>query len=423
MKKWFFWIAIFTLLCACSNSGEREALFATVSNAERERAGATAVGTGESGSIAATIASVMTVEPLTIESGDPTPLPFGTPDPAQQSESAANSPVPQLQNHLENLSATDQFMGTVLIARGGEILINDGFGMADIESGRANTSQTQFRIGSLTKQFTAAAILRLQELGKLKVTDPVNVYLPDYPGGDQITIHQLLTHSAGVPSYTRRQDLAQLVQTPITLPELLAQFSSQPLDFVPGQQFSYSDSGYVVLTAIVEAVSGMSYADFLREQFFDTLGMTQTGYDFLHDTLVEPATGYQLTPGGPQQAVKTESSWASGAGALYSTAQDLYRWDRALTSNQLLQEASLKSMFSPWVEMGQGFSYGYGWEIGQLAGRPSQTHAGNIFGFGSFMARFPEDDATIIILGNGLRMSPRIMAEDLADLLFGTGAP
>lgn len=416
---------LLTILSGCSISPEREALFATVSSTEVSDSGSTAVEKKNNADIAATISSVMTVEPAGQE---------GVALPTDPSESAtATVPtgvengegdprVPQLQSYLDNLSKTSQFMGTVLIAEGGEILLNNGYGLADIETRRSNTQQTQLRIGSLTKQFTAAAILRLQELGRVNVDDPVSNYLPDYPGGEQITIHQLLTHTAGVPNYTRRPDLAQAVQTPITTEDLLAQFAGQSLDFPPGQQFAYSDSGYVILTTIIEKVSGQTYKDFMQTQFFEALDMSQSGYDFLGDDLEEPAVGYQLTPGGPQRAVDTESSWASGAGALYSTTQDLYRWDRALSSAQLLEEASLESMFTPWVEMGQGFSYGYGWEIGQTAGQPSQSHAGNIFGFGSFMARYPEDDATIIVLGNGLQMSPRLIAEDLAAILFGTGA-
>lgn len=416
---------LLTILSGCSISPEREALFATVSSTEVTDSGSTAVETKKNADIAATISSVMTVEPAGQEGvalpTDPSESATATvPTGVENSESDPR--VPQLQSYLDNLSKTSQFMGTVLIAEGGEILLNNGYGSADIETKRSNTPQTQLRIGSLTKQFTAAAILRLQDLGRVNVDDPVSNYLPDYPGGEQITIHQLLTHTAGVPNYTRRPDLAQAVQTPITTEDLLAQFAGQSLDFPPGQQFAYSDSGYVILTTIIEKVSGQTYKDFMQTQFFEVLDMSQSGYDFLGDDLEEPAVGYQLTPGGPQQAVDTESSWASGAGALYSTTQDLYRWDRALSSAQLLEEVSLDSMFTPWVKMGQGFSYGYGWEIGQLAGRPSQSHAGNIFGFGSFMARYPEDDATIIVLGNGLQMSPRLIAEDLAVILFGAGA-
>ncbi|MFN2182165.1 MAG: serine hydrolase domain-containing protein [Candidatus Promineifilaceae bacterium] len=413
-------LALLFLLSACGNTEEREALFAAVSNT-----GVAAVGTAETASseegitanadgIAATIASVMTVEPTERVDAvlSPTPLEQAVDEPALDQRAAA------LDDYLENLSETGQFMGTVLVASGGEVLLNEGYGLADVADGRANSPDTQQRIGSLTKQFTAAAILLLQERGLLNVNDAVSNYLPDYPGGEQISIHQLLTHTAGVPNYTRRADLAQVVQTPIALDDLLAEFSNQPLDLSPGQQFSYSDSGYVILAKIIEVVAGQAYADFIQSQLLDVVGMSRSGYDYLHDELDEPAVGYQMSPAGAQPAVDTESSWASGAGALYSTTGDLYKWDRALAAGSLLQASSLDAMFSPWVDMGQGYAYGYGWEIGQMAGRPSQTHAGNIFGFGSFIARFPEDDAVIIVLGNGLQMSPRSIAEELSHLLF-----
>ena len=270
----------------------------------------------------------------------------------------------------------------------------------------------------MTKQFTAAAVLRLQEQGKLNVDDPVSNYLPAYPGGQRISIHQLLTHTAGVPSYTQRPDLAQIVQSPITMDALLAEFSNQPLDFQPGQAYAYSDSGYVILTAIIEAISGQSYEQFVSQEFFVPVGMERSGYDFVHDDLIEGSVGYRMTPAGPQQAIDTESSWATGAGALYSTVEDLYRWERALSSGTILQDSSTAAMFEPRIDTGHGFSYGYGWEIGQMAERPSQMHAGNIFGFGSFLSRFPQDDAVIIVLGNGLQQSPRRIAEDLAQIMF-----
>ena len=407
-----------TVLSACDISPERAEMFATAASD-----GAVATST-----LAMAVDKVAVDTETTavdaVEIGEsvtgPAPTNAATAIPATQS-SIEDPRVEQLQSYLNNLADSGQFMGTVLIADGGEILLNEGYGLADTAASRANTAQSQLRIGSLTKQFTAAAVLRLQELGRLHVNDPVSSYLPDYPGGEQFTIHQLLTHSAGVPNYTRRSDLGQVVQSPIALPDLLGQFAGQPLDFQPGQQFSYSDSGYVVLTAIIEAVSGMSYADFIRTQIFDPLGMSHSGYDFLRDDLEEPSAGYQLTPGGPQPAIDTESSWASGAGALYSSTQDLYRWDRALVGDQLLNDASREAMFTPWVEMGQGYAYGYGWELGQMAGQPSQTHAGNIFGFASFIARFPDEDATIILLSNGLQMSPRNISDELARFLFAGG--
>ena len=286
---------------------------------------------------------------------------------------------------------------------------------------RANTPTTQLRIGSLSKQFTAAAIMRLVEQGLLKVDDPVTAFLPDYPGGQEITVQQLLTHTSGIPNYEQRPDLPQVVQSPIAIDDLVASFANQPLLFPPGEGYAYSSSGYVLLSKIIEVVSGQSYADFVRTELFEPAGMSRSGYDFLAPDLDEPAVGYQLTPQGPQPAIRTDSSWPSGAGALYSTAEDIYRWDRALYSNQVLSETSRAAMFTPWVDdIGDGASYGYGWDISTMAGHPTTAHGGGIFGFASYLARFPEDDAVVIVLSNGIQMPPRRVAEELAAILFAS---
>lgn len=324
----------------------------------------------------------------------------------------------QMADHLSNLLNEGRFMGSVLVAQNDDILLNEGFGQANAAAEIPNQPETQFRIGSLTKQFTAAAILKLQEQGLLNVQDPVAKYLPDYPRGNEITIHQLLIHTAGIPNYERRQDLPQVVQSPISLDDLIDTFSNQPLDFPPGQQYRYSSSGYVVLTKIIEIVSGQLYADYLEDQILIPANMANSGYDYLSPDLPNPAVGYHLTPGGPRPAILTDSSWPTGAGALFSTVGDLYRWDRALYEDDVLSAASRDAFFTPWTDTGQGADYGYGWDIGTTAGRPSIVHGGGIFGFASFMARFPEDDAVIIVLSNGIQMPPRIVAEDLAQILF-----
>ena len=326
----------------------------------------------------------------------------------------------QMVKFLSDLTDEGNFMGSVLAAQNGEILLSEGFGQANMAAGTPNRPETQFRIGSLTKQFTAAAILKLQEQSLLNVQDPVAKYLPDYPRGDEITIHQLLIHTAGIPNYERRRDLQEVVQSPIGLDELIATFSGQPLDFPPGEQYSYSSSGYVVLTKIIEVVSGQPYETYLENQILIPANMTASGYDFLSPDLPNPAVGYHLMPGGIRPAILTDSSWPTGAGALYSTLGDLYRWDRALYRDDVLSAPSRQAFFTPWMDTGQGADYGYGWDIGRTAGRPSIAHGGGIFGFASFMVRFPEDDAVIIVLSNGIQMPPRIVAEDLAEILFSS---
>jgi len=324
--------------------------------------------------------------------------------------------------YLEDQLSSGQFMGSVLIAQEGDILVNQGFGMADVATARANSPDTQLRIGSLTKQFTAAGIMRLVEKDLLSVDDHLSMFLPGYPQGDQITVHQLLTHTSGIPNYEQRPDLPQVVQSPIALDDLIASFSGQPLLFAPGEGYSYSSSGYVLLSKIIEVVSELTYEEFVLTELLQPAGMFQSGYDFLAPDLANPATGYQLTAQGPQPSIKTDSSWPSGAGALYSTTEDMYRWDRTLAGNELLSESSRQALSTPWVaDVGDGTSYGYGWNISTVAGHRAMAHGGGIFGFASYMIRFPQDDAVVLVLSNGIQMPPRRIAEELARLLFADG--
>ena len=286
--------------------------------------------------------------------------------------------------YLDDLTRSGQFMGSVLVADGPELLVDEGFGLADVAAGRPNTPTTQLRIGSLTKAFTAVSIMRLVDQGRLSVDDPLARYLPDYPGGEAITIDQLLTHTAGIPNYEERPDLEQVVGTPIALDDLIASFANQPLLFAPGQGYAYSSSGYVILSKVIEVVSGLAYADFLQTEVLQPAGMASSGYDFLDPALPEPAVGYQLRPQGAQPAILTDSSWPTGAGALYSTVEDLYRWDRALAGDVLLSAAAREALFAPRVPIpgaGPGTSYGYGWEIGTTAAGPAPATAGESSAF------------------------------------------
>jgi CubicO group peptidase (beta-lactamase class C family) len=338
----------------------------------------------------------------------PAPPP-AAPDPAMQERMDAL---------LRDLVDRSQFAGSVLVAKDGVIILDAGYGLADFNAGIPNGPQTKFLIGSLTKQFTAAAILELQEAGLLAVGDPLSRFLSDYPQGEGITIHQVLTHTAGIPEYTERPDLFRIAQSPISLDDLIDTFSSGPLDFPPGSRFRYSNSGYILLTKIVEVASGQAYPDFIVEHILQPAEMFDSGYDYLAPGLTNLAKGYQLTPGGPQNAPVVDPSFPSGAGALYSTVEDLYRWHQALNTDLILSAASRETMFTPWVDMDEGGSYGYGWQLEQTAGRPSQTHGGGIPGFNSYILRFPGEDAVVIVLSNATQNPPRGIAESLGALLF-----
>jgi CubicO group peptidase (beta-lactamase class C family) len=215
-----------------------------------------------------------------------------------------------MQAHVE----ANGFMGAVLVARGGQVLHRAGYGQADLEQDTPATPETVYRLASLTKQFTAAAILQLQDQGRLSVADPVSAYLPDYPGGEAITLHQLLNHTAGIPDYEQFADQAALRREAVSVEQLLARFADLPLEFTPGSQFSYSNSGYAVLTRIIEIVSDQPYAAYLTEHIFLPLGMQSTGYEHWSKVLPRRAEGYVLSEGVYLRSEFMDMSNAAGAG-------------------------------------------------------------------------------------------------------------
>lgn len=308
----------------------------------------------------------------------------------------------------------DRFSGSVLVARGGRIVLRRGYGQANYELGVPNTPETKFRLGSITKQFTAMAILRLEVQGRLKVTDPVSAFFPDYPGGDRITIHHLLTHTSGIPNLTEFPDYAATMSRPTTVLETVSRFKDRPLDFPPGERFSYSNSGYILLGAIIEKVTGRSYEEHLREDILRRLGLNDTGYDHAAPVLPGRASGYEFADDVKVNAPYIDMSVPQAAGALYSTVDDLYKWDRALAAETLAPRAVLERMFTPFKD-----GYAYGWSIGSFAGRRNIRHGGGINGFTTDISRFPDDDACIIVLNNfSTGFIPEI-SDALAGILFG----
>ena len=274
-----------------------------------------------------------------------------------------------LQAHYE----TGRFMGTAIVMQNGETVFAQSYGMASLEHQVPNTSQTKFRIGSITKQFTAAAILQLQDRGQLDVQAPISTYLPDYPQGDRLTIHHLLTHTAGIPNLTSFPDYLEWMQQPTTLAELMVRFQDLPLEFAPGEQHRYSNSGYVLLTQIIETVSGQTYADYLQTQLLQPLGLENTGYEQPLAVINHLAHGYQFTGEDYQQAAYINMVVPAGAGALYSTVDDLVRWHQFLVnadnrSSGILSDAAIAAMQHPHVALDAATpdaSYGYGLMLGK----------------------------------------------------------
>ena len=317
--------------------------------------------------------------------------------------------------YLSTLTKLERFSGSVLIARDGKVLLSKGYGMANLEHDVLNTPQTKFRTASLGKTFTSASVLMLQEQGKLKVEDPICKYVPDCPSAWQpITIHHLLTHTSGIPDLTAVPNFRKTATLPSTVLETIARFKNKPLEFNPGERYSYSNSGYILLGYIIEIVSGKSYAAFLRETIFTPLLMTDTGYDNYDLVLRHRASGYARRDESLVNAPYIDMSIPFAAGGLYSTVENLYLWDQALYTQKLLSEKSLAGMFTPLKG-----GYGYGWHIDRQFDRNSVSHGGGINGFSTNLVRFPGDKICIIVLSN-VEMTPvGPISRDLAAIVFG----
>ncbi|WP_422055391.1 serine hydrolase [Sphingomonas sp.] len=307
------------------------------------------------------------------------------------------------------------FMGAVLVARDGDILFDKGYGSANLEWNIPNDGATKFRLGSVTKQFTAVAILLLQERGKLTLDAPVKTYLPDAPGiWDKVTVRHLLTHSSGIPNFTNFPDYGTTKTLPATHASLIARFRDKPLEFAPGAKFAYSNSGYVLLSAIVEKLSGQSYAAFVAENLFKPLGMADTGYDVHAAILPRRASGYSPGPKGPVNADYIDMSIPQGAGALYSTTRDLLKWQRGLYGGTLLKPATLAAFRTPYKD---GYALGVG--VQSAGGVTTIEHGGGIEGFNTSLAYDPDRKITVVVLGNLNGPGPGKLSKSLMTLARG----
>lgn len=306
----------------------------------------------------------------------------------------------------------------ILVARDGNILYKKAFGYANIDKKTLATPETKFRIGSITKQFTAAAILKLQEGGKLKVTDKLSKYIHDFPRGEEVTLHHLLTHTSGIHSYTGKDDFEKRVVTPVTPEDLIAYFKNDPYDFNPGEQYMYNNSGYFLLGYIIEKASGKSYAQYLKETFFTPLHMNNTGVHAAWLSLDKEAQGYSNTDGKYKPALNWNMGWAGGAGALYSTVEDLYKWNEAIFTGKVLQDKSLQAAFTS-VVLNDGNTpaskYGYGWVLNEYRGEPVIGHSGGLHGFTSQLVRYTNENLTVVLLTNLMPAEANINPNTVAE--------
>jgi CubicO group peptidase (beta-lactamase class C family) len=307
------------------------------------------------------------------------------------------------------------FSGTILIAKDGKPLVSKGYQLANRELDVPNRPETKFRLGSITKQFTAMAILILEQRGKLSVDDTIGKHIDDAPKTwEKITIHHLLTHTSGIPNFTSFPDYRKTMAQPSPPAETIKRFKDKPLDFPPGEKHAYSNSGYILLGLIIEKVAGKSYEAFLKEAIFDPLGMNDTGYDHPEIVLKNRAAGYELDGDTIHNAAFLDMTIPYAAGALFSTTGDMMIWDQALDSEVLIPRAVLDKMFKP----AKG-TYAYGIIVSERFGRRFMGHGGGINGFVTDFSRYPDDKVCVVVLCNMIGGQPNGVGQDLAAILFG----
>jgi CubicO group peptidase (beta-lactamase class C family) len=334
---------------------------------------------------------------------------------AGRAQNPSRTDASRMDQVVQSYVADKTFMGSVLVARGDQVLLSKGYGSANLEWNIPNSPATKFRLGSVTKQFTAASILLLEERGKLKTDDPVKKYMPDAPAAwDKITIFNLLTHTSGIPNFTGFPDYRSQEQFDTTPEKLVAGFRDKPLDFQPGEKFNYSNSGYVLLGYLVEKVSGESYAKFVQHNSFGPLGMKDSGYDSNSAIILHRAAGYTPEKGEPVNAGFIHMSIPFSAGALYSTTEDLLRWEQGLFGGKVLSAASLAKMTTPFKD-----DYAFGVTVATQDGHKRIEHNGGIEGFNTALAYYPYDKLTVVVLSNINGQAPDQMYLKLAAVAFG----
>jgi CubicO group peptidase (beta-lactamase class C family) len=318
----------------------------------------------------------------------------------------------RLDQIARSYTADNAFMGSVLVARGNEILLNKGYGKANLEKNIPNDPDTKFRIGSLTKQFTAALVLLLQQDGKLRIEDPVRKYLPDAPKSwAKITLIELLEHNSGIPEIQSDPRFRSWAMSPHTHAEELALFKDRPLNFEPGSKHEYSNSNYLVLGAVIEKVTDEDYATLLRNRIFKPLGMNDSGVDKDGLVLEKRAQGYMNDNGRlvPMPSESMSVPWS--AGSLYSTANDLLRWEHGLFGGKVLSQSSFKAM----TTSGKGLGVAVATEDGMKV----VDHNGAIEGFVAHLAYVPELRIAVIVLSNVFGGAPPAMGNQLVEAMLG----
>ncbi|MEW6510744.1 MAG: serine hydrolase [Bacteroidota bacterium] len=315
----------------------------------------------------------------------------------------------------------DEPGATALVAREGRIVYLKAFGMANLELNVPLQVGTVFKIGSITKQFTAVAILQLAEQGKLHLQDEITRFIPDYPThGNTITIEHLLTHTSGIRNYSSIRDTAKRGTVDFTPKEMVDYFMNQPMRFAPGTKWEYSNSGYVLLGYIIEIVTGTTYGEYLDENIFKPVGMTNSLYASDSRLVKNRADGYAKSEGGFVNVPYLSMTQPYAAGSILSTVEDLYKWNRAVHSNKLIKKETLQRALTRYrLADGKETNYGYGWRFGYIQESPSIWHGGFINGFIATAMYLPNEDVFVAVVSNCENNSPEDVTAKLAALAIG----
>ncbi len=326
------------------------------------------------------------------------------------------SKIDQLLNSKFNSKTTG---ATVLVTQKGKTIYRKAFGLSNLELNVKMKPENVFEIGSMTKQFTAVSILMLVEQGKISLQDGITKFIPDYPThGQKITVHHLLNHTSGIKNYTSMNKLFKIARNDIDPLEFINFFKDEPVDFNPGEEYKYNNSGYVILGYIIEKTSGLSYADYVQQNIFNKLNMKNSLYASHSKIIKNRAYGHHNRK-GYQNAMYISFTLPYAAGSLMSTIDDLSLWQQALTNNVLLKKETLQKAYTNYtLNNGEKINYGYGWNIKTIKNEVSYEHGGSVFGFKSMGVYIPSKDVYAVILTNCDCISPTQLTRDITKIII-----
>lgn len=333
--------------------------------------------------------------------------------------SYAQTLEPKIDSILTSVFKVSNEPGAVfLVAKDGKPIYRKAFGKSNIELDVNMIPTNVFQIGSMTKQFTAVAIMMLEEQGKLNVNDAISNYIPDYPNGSNITIHHLLTHTSGIKDFTKMKSIMSIAKKDMAPKELVDFFKDEPVDFKPGEKFDYNNSGYVVLGYIIEIVTNDTYENFVEQNIFEKLGMNNSRYASDREIVKHRAYGYH-NRGAFTNKMQVSLSIPYASGSLMSTVDDMLKWQEAININSLITEMSKKKVYTDYtLNNGEHINYGYGWHLKDIDGTPIREHGGSIFGFKSMGVYVPSLDIYVVGFSNCDCNSPTKITRDIAALIM-----